>query len=59
MEKQRLLSFKEVKKEYGATISFWRTRIWSRDIPYVRVGNKILIDRKDIDDFIQKNKKTA
>lgn len=53
---KRLYSIKELVKEIGATEWFWRTQIWDGQLPYVQVGRKMLIDREDIEAFIQKNK---
>jgi excisionase family DNA binding protein len=54
---QRLLSISETEQEYGATDWFWRRQIWNGKLPVVRVGKKQLIDRTDIEAFIEKHKK--
>ena len=53
---KRLYSIKELVKEVGATEWFWRTQIWDGQLPYVQVGRKMLIDREDVESFIQKHK---
>ena len=53
---KRLYTIKELVKEIGATEWFWRTQIWNGKLPYIQVGRKMLIDREDIEAFIQKNK---
>jgi excisionase family DNA binding protein len=53
---KRLYSIKELVKEIGATEWFWRTQIWDGQLPYIQVGRKMLIDRNDIEAFIQKHK---
>lgn len=55
---KRLLSIKDVFNEYGVTVWYWRTRIWSGELPFISVGRKHLIDRADLEAFINKNKKT-
>jgi hypothetical protein len=54
----RLLSLKAVAAYLGLTIWGMRERIWAGDIPFVRFpgGRKLYVDKKDIDDFIQRNK---
>ena len=52
----RLLSIKQVVEVYGATVWYWRERICAADIPVIRVGRKQLLDRRDIDAFIERNK---
>ena len=54
--KQRLLSIKQTTDEYGASDWFWRSRIWGGELPYVKVGHKQLLDRNDLDHFIQQHK---
>ena len=53
---KRLYSIKELVKEVGATEWFWRTQIWDGQLPFVQVGTKMLIDRNDIEAFIQRHK---
>ena len=53
---KRLYSIKELVKEIGATEWFWRTQIWDGELPFVQVGRKMLIDRNDIEAFIQRHK---
>lgn len=53
---KRLYSIKELVREIGSTEWFWRSQIWDGQIPYVQVGRKMLIDRDDIEAFIQKHK---
>jgi excisionase family DNA binding protein len=53
---KHLYSIKELVKEIGATEWFWRTQIWNGKLPYIQIGRKMLIDREDIEAFIQKNK---
>ena len=54
--KKRLMSIKEAADEYGASVWFWRSRLWSGDLPFVKVGRKQLIDRQDIEQFIRQHK---
>lgn len=58
-QKKRLLGFKDVVEEFGMTMWFWRSRVWAKEIPAINMGRKIIIDRKDIEAFIQKNKQVA
>jgi excisionase family DNA binding protein len=55
---KRLLSIKELVAHIGATEWFWRTQIWDGKLPFVQVGRKMLIDIKDIEQFIKGNKIT-
>ena len=54
---RRLLSIREVAAEYGPSIWFWRERIWNRQIKSINEGKKILLDRKDIERFLEAAKR--
>jgi hypothetical protein len=51
-----LLSLRGLVEVYGLTIWFWRTAIWRGDIPHLKLGRKLVVDRRDVDIFIEKNK---
>jgi excisionase family DNA binding protein len=53
---KRLYSIDELAKVFGATRWYWRSQVWDGRLPYVTVGRKFLIDRKDVEEFIEKNK---
>jgi hypothetical protein len=53
---KRLYSIKEMVSHFGATVWFWRTQIWAGQLAYVQVGRKMLVDHKDVEQFIQNNK---
>jgi len=40
------------------SISYWTLRdlVWRGELPAVRVGRRILIDRQDLESFIERNK---
>lgn len=52
----RLLSLRDLVTVYGLTTWYWRTCIWRGDIPHLQLGRKLVVDRRDIDAFIEKNK---
>ncbi|MFH2093848.1 MAG: helix-turn-helix domain-containing protein [Pseudomonadota bacterium] len=53
---KRLYSIKDLVRLIGVTEWFWRSQIWDGKLPFVQVGRKMLIDSKDLEAFIQKNK---
>lgn len=53
---KRLYSIKELVLLIGATEWFWRSQIWDGKLPFVQVGRKMLVDKKDIEKFIQNHK---
>jgi hypothetical protein len=53
---RRLLSLRDLVAVYGLTTWYWRTCIWRGDIPYLQLGRKLVVDQRDIDAFIEKNK---
>ena len=53
--KKRLYSIKELAKEIGGTVWFWRTQIWDGQLPYIQAGkNKMLIDSVDVESIYSK-----
>jgi predicted site-specific integrase-resolvase len=56
----RLLPLKEAAKWLGLTVWAMRERIWAGQIPVVQFpgGRKQYIDVKDLEAFIQNNKRT-
>jgi hypothetical protein len=52
----RLLSLRDLVAIYGLTIWFWRTAIWRGDIPHLQLGRKLVVDRRDVDNFIERRK---
>jgi excisionase family DNA binding protein len=55
----RLLTIKQAANYLNAHVWFIRTQVWAGAIPYVRFGKRILIDRADLDAFIQRQKTAA
>ncbi len=54
---KRLLSIKETVEIYGVSVWYWRERIWAGDLPVLKVGRKQVLDCRDIDAFIDRNKR--
>jgi hypothetical protein len=54
---KRLLSIKETAHVYGMTVWYWRERIWGGELPVIKVGRKQILDSRDIDAFINENKR--
>ncbi len=55
-ELPRLLDVKRAAAYLGTTITCIRRLVWDKRIPYIRLGKKILIDRADLDAFVDKLK---
>jgi len=56
MFEKRLLSIKDLMAEYDVMDWFWRTQIWGKNLPYIRVGRKMFIDQRDVDSCFKENK---
>ena len=54
---KRLLSIRELAKEYGSTVWYWRSQVWLGRLPVVQVGRKQLVDVVDVEEFIRGNKR--
>jgi excisionase family DNA binding protein len=55
----RLLRISEAAAYSGATSWFIRTKIWDGDIPHCKFGKRLLVDRADLDAFIDREKEKA
>jgi excisionase family DNA binding protein len=55
----RLLSIKDAALYLGATIWAVRSLAWNRAVPYLKIGNRILFDKKDLDTYIDDQKTEA
>ena len=56
IERPRLLTVKDAAAYLSCTIWCVRSLIWSRKIPYLKLGKRFLIDRADLDKFIEREK---
>jgi excisionase family DNA binding protein len=55
----RLLDLKAAAAYLSSTVWFLRTLVWNRSIPFLKFGNKYLVDRADLDAFVASNKVQA
>jgi excisionase family DNA binding protein len=53
---KRLFNINEASVYLGRTVCALREMLWAGKIPYVRDGKRILLDIKDMDTWIEKNK---
>jgi excisionase family DNA binding protein len=53
---KRLYSMPEAAFYLGRTVDGLREIIWAGKIPYVKDGRRVLIDIRDMDEFIERNK---
>lgn len=55
-EKARLLSQADAATYLG--ISYWTLRdlVFRRELPYVKIGRRVLVDRLDLDAYLDRSK---
>lgn len=53
---KRLYSIEEAAKYLGRSLWAVREMLWAGKIPYVKDGKRILLDIRDMDSWIEKNK---
>jgi len=56
---QDLLSIKDAARETGLSISWWRQRVTQKKVPYYKVGRRVLIDRRDIENLMRASRVEA
>jgi excisionase family DNA binding protein len=52
----RLLRVHAAAAYLSCTPWFMRSLGWSRQVPFLKLGNRILFDRSDLDAFVEKQK---
>ena len=52
----RLIGIKAAAAYLSCTIWAVRTLVWNRQVASLKIGNKILLDRKDLDAYIDAQK---
>jgi excisionase family DNA binding protein len=55
----RLLAIPAAAAYLSSTVWFLRTCVWERRIPFLKLGNRLLFDRVDLDTFIVAQKQGA
>jgi excisionase family DNA binding protein len=55
----RYLTIKGAAVYASLTVWFVRELIWGRKVPYARLGNRYVIDRLDLENFMQSQKMPA
>ena len=55
----RLLNLKGAAAYLSSTVWFLRTLVWNREISFLKLGNKYLFDKKDLDAFVERQKVAA
>ena len=56
MSEPRLLSQQEAARYLG--ISYWTVRdlVFRREIPFLKIGRRVLVDRLDLDAYLDRSK---
>ena len=57
--RQRLLSLKDASAYLGFSLRSVRNLVYSRELPIIRLGAKIFIDLRDLDQWIERKKQYA
>jgi excisionase family DNA binding protein len=53
---KRLYSVKEAAPYLGRSVTALREMLWAGKLPYIKDGRRILLDIRDIDEWIEKSK---
>jgi excisionase family DNA binding protein len=58
-EPKRGLTVQEAAAYLGTTVPAIRQLIYRRELPFVKLGKRHIIDRQDLDKFIERKKRIA
>jgi excisionase family DNA binding protein len=54
-----LLDIRGAAHALSSTVWTFRSLLWKKEIPFIRIGRRFLIDPADIREFIQRKKEEA
>jgi hypothetical protein len=52
----RLLNIRGAAQYLAASIWAIRTLCWNHDLPYLKIGHRILLDISDLDSYVERQK---
>jgi excisionase family DNA binding protein len=55
----RLLTIKDAARYLSAHVWAIRSLVWEHHIPFLKIGNRLLFDRRDLDAFVEQRKTAA
>ncbi len=55
----RLLTVPAAAAYLSCAVWAVRVLLWKKEIPFIRLGKRFLIDRADLDDFVERRKESA
>jgi excisionase family DNA binding protein len=55
----RLLTVSAAAAYLSCAVWAVRVLLWKKEIPFIRLGKRFLIDRADLDDFVERRKESA
>jgi excisionase family DNA binding protein len=58
-EEVRLLNIKEAARYLGTTDKTLYTKIWRREIPFVKIGRSVRFDLRDLEALIERSRVRA
>jgi excisionase family DNA binding protein len=55
-EEVRLLTVRQAAKYLGTTVSTLYSKVWRREIPFIKLGRSVRFDLVDLDKLIEQSK---
>ena len=55
----RMLTIPQAACYIGASVKFVRSLIWSRQIKYIKAGKRFIVDRAELDKWLDANQRVA
>jgi excisionase family DNA binding protein len=52
----KFVDVKTAADQTGMSVAWWRAKIWRRQVPFYRIGRRILISMNDIDKLMAKGR---
>jgi excisionase family DNA binding protein len=55
----RMLTIPQAAAYVGASVKFIRSLIWKRELRYIKAGKRFVIDRAELDRWLDANQRVA
>jgi excisionase family DNA binding protein len=55
----RLLTLQEAAERTGTSVRWWRSAVFEKRLPVVRLGRLVRISENDLEDYIRSNREEA
>ena len=56
VEKNQKISLTEAAQLSGMSLSWWRKKVFRGEVPYYKIGRRVLVDTADLEQIFRQNR---